>query len=126
MSQNELTAQARDALAGDLIARMLNLAVVVRDEGPEAVAEALAAITDPQAALVVAAALIRVDEPVDPWWQNPLPAGGLVGGGTCERCHGPTHRANVQAKYCDPCRLDVRRENWREGKRTRRELQVAS
>lgn len=55
------------------------LAIVVRDEGPEAVNQAcydtfITAGGDCTAALIIAAALIPVDQPVDPWWtdMNPL------------------------------------------------------
>jgi hypothetical protein len=67
-----------DEQAGHILDEVLNLAVVVRDEGPQAVAHAArevlaAAGGDPIAALCVASALIRVDELVDAWWVDPQP-----------------------------------------------------
>lgn len=66
-----------DTQAEAVVAAMAALAVSVRDDGlPEielAAREVLAvAGGDPVAALVVAAALIRIDEPVDRWWQRGL------------------------------------------------------
>jgi hypothetical protein len=69
-----------DDAATAVIDAVLALAVTVRDEVGPGVAEAARAVLaaaggDPVAALTVAAALIRVDAPVDAWWQGtPEPA----------------------------------------------------
>lgn len=66
-----------DQQASSVIEALLHLAVSVRDDGPVDVADAArevlaAADADPVAALAIAAALIRVDEPVDTWWTRGL------------------------------------------------------
>ena len=63
-----------DDQAGRVMEAVLNLAVVVRDEGADSVVHAAreilhAAGGDAIAALTVAAALIHVDIPVDTWWE---------------------------------------------------------
>lgn len=74
-----------DARASVVIEGVLDLAVRLRDEtGPglvEAAERVLAAAGgDPVAALCVAAALVRVDEPVDCWWAPVGPDGLAVCG----------------------------------------------
>ena len=64
-----------DTQAENVALAVQRLAIVVRDEGPAAVDAAaldvfLAAGGDCTAALIIAAALIRVDEPLDAWWQD--------------------------------------------------------
>ena len=115
-----------DAAAEDLLQQMLTLAVAVRDEGPDAVTAILDGITDQRAALVVAAALIRVDQPVDRWWQQGMPDGGLTVTGHCTRCADPIHDRLPTVRYCEPCRVDVRRESWRNTKAASRNGQVAA
>jgi len=79
-----------DERAGATLQAVLELAVAVRDEGPDGVARAArlalaAAGGDALAALTVAAALVRVDMPVDAWWQR-----GLAGiGSTVDAAAGP-------------------------------------
>lgn len=63
--------------ATEVVKQVLDLAMKLRDEGPLTIAHAArgviaAAGGDPVAALTVAAALIRVDAPVDRWWQEGL------------------------------------------------------
>jgi hypothetical protein len=65
-----------DAAAELLLQQVLDLALAVRDDGPEAVTAALGRIKDPRSALVVAAAAIRIDLPLDCWWNDPAPDGG--------------------------------------------------
>lgn len=64
-----------DDQADRVLHAVLTLAVTLRDEGPHAVQRAaraaIEAAGDPLAALVIAAALIPVDQPVDPWWVQP-------------------------------------------------------
>lgn len=60
-------------------AAVVDLAVAVRDLGPHDTAhiarEALAALNgDAVAALIIAAAMIRDDQPIDRWWQQPATA----------------------------------------------------
>lgn len=67
-----------DPQASAVIGAIMNLAVTMRDEGPDAVHQAAtevlaAAGKDAVAAITAAAALIRVDQPIDRWWQRPLP-----------------------------------------------------
>ena len=57
-------------------AAIVELSVAVRDLGPDdtqrLAAQALAALgQDAVAALIIAAALIRIDQPMDLWWQKP-------------------------------------------------------
>lgn len=64
-----------DDRAAHVLEALLNAAVVIRDEGPASVREALADVLaaaegDPYAALAVAAALVPVDKPLDRWWQH--------------------------------------------------------
>lgn len=68
----------KDQQAGRVAEAVLNLAVTIRDEGPDAVRAAAeralkAAGGDPVAAIAIAAALVRVDEPADTWWAPPAP-----------------------------------------------------
>jgi hypothetical protein len=108
----------RDEWAEDLLRRVLHLAVVVRDEGPDARAAALAEITDPAAALVVAAALIDVERPIDRWWEQPPPTGGWSR--HCEDCSDPiTDRDGPRPVVCEPCRVARRRATWRSKPRSR-------
>lgn len=66
----------RDGQANLVKEAVLNLAVVIRDEGMDAVVEAArialkTAGDDPVAALCVAAALIDTEAPVNEWWNRP-------------------------------------------------------
>lgn len=135
------TEQDRDDYASDLIDQVGWLAVVVRDEGPKAIAEALDAIADHRAALVVAAALLRVDQPVDTWWRRPDKRVTVQITGFCEDCGGPSRgrvcrpcrsiRSHAprtctrcggeftgppQRSYCERCREEARLESWRKSK----------
>ena len=63
-----------DATTTRAIEGLLDLAIAVRDLGPDDVRAAADKVLaevygDPHAALTIAAALIRVDQPVDTWWQ---------------------------------------------------------
>lgn len=65
-----------DQQAEQVLLAVQQLAIVIRDEGPEAVIAAgkrvlNAASGDPIAALAVAAALLNTDEPSNAWWQPP-------------------------------------------------------
>lgn len=65
-----------------LIAAVTQLACTLRDEGPDAVRQASLAVldaagSDPITALCVAGALIRVDEPIDRWWERGLAGVGV-------------------------------------------------
>jgi hypothetical protein len=63
-----------DQHAGDLLQRVMELAIAVRDLDGDDVAriahDIVADAGDPVIALTVAAALIRIDRPVDTWWQR--------------------------------------------------------
>lgn len=64
-----------DEAAERVILAAQELAITIRDEGPDAVRRAAiellsAAGGDPIAALAITAALVAVDAPVDPWWQT--------------------------------------------------------
>lgn len=129
-----------DEQAEVLIGQVLNLAVVIRDEGPDAVIAALRPIRDPWAALAVAAALVHVDEPVDAWWAVPaagktmaplavaLPASGRCPGcgdpgpGHCRDCGEPIAGRPSSAWYCEPCRVAHRRETARRSTSRRRQV----
>jgi hypothetical protein len=72
-----------DTQAEQVLRAVLDLAVVVRDEGPQAVDKAayktfLAAGGDCTAALIIAAALIDTEARVDAWWQRPLYVGSAA------------------------------------------------
>lgn len=93
-----------DQQAAVTLEAVLELAVAVRDDGPEQVKIATrrvldAAGGDPAAALTVAAALVRVDLPVDAWWQRGLAGvgAGLVPCGT----HAAFNRHKARGE--DPC-----------------------
>lgn len=66
---------ARDVLAQDLVLAVEALALTVRGRDPAAIRQEaqqiLARAGDPRAALIVAAALIPVDQAFDPWWLPP-------------------------------------------------------
>jgi hypothetical protein len=62
-----------DRQAGRCLTAAMNLAVTIRDEGPDAVQTAArellaAANQDPIAALAITAALINVDQEIEVWW----------------------------------------------------------
>lgn len=63
-----------DQHAGDLLHRVMELAIAVRDLGTDDVADLAADILadagDPVVALTIAAAAIRVDRPIDTWWNR--------------------------------------------------------
>lgn len=64
-----------DGTATDILDTVLGLSLAVRDLAADDVRRAAqaaldAAGGDPLVALTVAGALIRVDQPVDPWWQR--------------------------------------------------------
>lgn len=64
-----------DRTATELIDSVLELAIAVRDLGPDDTRLAAAAVLDaaggdPIAAVCIAAALVPVDQPVDRWWQR--------------------------------------------------------
>jgi hypothetical protein len=66
----------RDVLAVDLLDAIGDLAVIVRERNPTAIRRQLhqvLALGGDRAALVVAAAMIPTDQPVDPWWTEPDP-----------------------------------------------------
>lgn len=115
----------------------IDLACALRDDGPREIATAARAVLDaaggdPLAAVSVAAALIPVDYPIDPWWARGL--NGLISPGQQElpirvgvepvlpRRRGPApqpcgtpaaaerHRRNSE-DLCDPCRWADRRRN---------------
>ncbi|MBI1757997.1 MAG: hypothetical protein HYR62_01995 [Actinobacteria bacterium] len=100
-----------DDRAGELIDQVLTVAVLLREE-PDAVAPALAAVDDPTSALVVAAALIDIDRPINTWWQRSRPLGA------CARCREAP--CVGRSPYCEECRLAVRRRSWRNAARRRR------
>lgn len=97
-----------DQQANVTVEALLELAVAMRDDGPEQVRAAAqrvlaAADGDGLAAACVAAALIPTDLPVDAWWQR-----GLDGiGRTTARCGTlagyRAHHYRRQAP-CQPCR----------------------
>ena len=61
----------RDELAADLLDAISELAVIVRERDRDAIRRQLARIHrlgGDRAALVVAAAMIPINVPVDPWW----------------------------------------------------------
>lgn len=63
----------KDAQAERVLLAVLELATVVRDEGPDAIGAAAEAVLkaaggDAIAALIVAAANVAVDQPVNAWW----------------------------------------------------------
>lgn len=68
------TATLTDDQADDAAHAILNLAETVRAGSPTAtrtaVDLAITASGDPHAALALAAALIRIDQPIDRWWQR--------------------------------------------------------
>lgn len=101
-----------DARAEQLLEQVLTLAVTLRAES-EAVLRALADVDDPRSALVVAAALIDIDRPVDAWWQRDPPTQ------LCVRCGQAPHVG--RSPYCAPCRLAARRHSWRDAARRRRD-----
>jgi hypothetical protein len=63
-----------DQHAGDLLHRVMELAIAVRDLDSDDVAQLAADILadagDPVVALTIAAAAIRVDRPIDTWWNR--------------------------------------------------------
>ena len=64
----------QDVLAVELIDAMSELAVTVRERDTRGIRRALNGVlglADARAALVVAAAMIPADTPIDPWWLNP-------------------------------------------------------
>lgn len=122
-----------DDTASELLHRVLDLALVVRDEGPTAVSAALDDIGDIRAALVVAAAAIRVDLPLDRWWDRPVPLGGhpvhpenapVVN--LCKRCDEPIEGRHKRAAYCTPCQGIVRRATFRRNTDRQRGRTVAA
>lgn len=70
------TSTMTDGNAATILLAAQELALLLRDEGPDAVRKAAqrvldAAGGDPLAAVAVTAALIDVDMPTNPWWQRP-------------------------------------------------------
>lgn len=102
-----------DERAAELIGQVMHLAIVIRDEGPDAAHAALAAVEDPWAALGVAAALLHVNEPVEAWWQAGLDR-------RCEDCHELIEGRGPAAIVCEPCRGERRRRTFRDSERRRR------
>jgi hypothetical protein len=117
-----------DEQANVAVIAALELAVSVRDDGPAYIAQAARRVVeacggDPVAALTVLAALVKVDEPVDAWWQRGLDgvgqrdAPGLVGLAP----HG-THAAFNRHRAHDetPCRECADGERAYQAERARR------
>lgn len=110
-----------DEPAAAVLQAIIALAVSVRDDGPdevaEAAAEALAAAGgDATAALTIAAALIRVDEPIDAWWQRGLDPLGHADALCGSRAAYDRHEE--RGEVCDVCE---HAERTRQQARTRAE-----
>lgn len=96
-----------DEQAERVLLAVQELAIAVRDEGPDAVRLVARKILryaggDPVAALAVAAAAIHVDRPVDAWWD-----GGKAVHRGLRPCGTPSAYARHLArreKPCDECR----------------------
>lgn len=114
-----------DAAAERIILAAQELAITIRDEGPDAVHRAAskllsAAGGDPIAALAITGALVAVDAPIDAWWQRsgpqiaPVPDEPLRTG--LRPCGTPSayarHLAHGETP-CEPCR-DAHNETRRE------------
>lgn len=104
-----------DEQTSDVIEAVLNLAVTVRDEVGPGVAEAARAVLDaagdPLAALTVAAALVRVDEPIDAWWQHYTAAPVVLSQRPLSPCgtHSAFNRHRANSEPIDAaCRLAER------------------
>jgi hypothetical protein len=98
-----------ELMTGPLVDQVLHLALLVQDD-PGSVSTQLDEIADARMALVVAAALIHVDEPVRRWWRP----------GGCQRCGGETGRPG-HVRYCEQCRLACRRGTFVANSRRQRE-----
>lgn len=118
-----------DAQAERVLLAVQELAITVRDEGPEAVDAAARAVLkaagdDPIAALIVAAATVPIDEPVDPWWQDGLPTIGPRQLRPCGTMAAyARHRANGE-QPCAPCRAAHAAEK-REARHAKNALRAA-
>lgn len=102
-----MDAAVNDQQAADCLEAVIDLALSIRDDGPAEVRQAAqlaldAAGGDPIAALAVAAALVHIDESVDPWWQAGLEGVGVRHGTVSGyRAH---RKAGERPIECQPCK----------------------
>jgi hypothetical protein len=135
MTEDDAPDRLDDFTAERILNALLELAIAVRDLGPNDVRNAAqaaldAARGDAHAAITLAAALIPVDKPVDTWWQRG-PAhrqardglARLHGVSTDVPCERPGHRTLRAHDAADqkPCRacLDFQAA-YRRGLRARK------
>lgn len=112
--------QHRREPSAQLLHDALTLAVAVHGGDPIEIAAALAGVPHTDAMILTLAALVDVDGPVNRWWESqqiddPTP---------CRLCELPLgrRRAHARSPYHEQCRIEVRRQTWRnkEEKRRRR------